>query len=591
MNSRDTRRGSSRRSTSQRRPRQTSSYDEERRRRSRGGAGEVAGGRRLPLVVIVLLAVVAARLVWLQVIDAPRLSARADAMSTTNVAILAKRGTIYDRNGNVLATSVECRTLYCNPRAVGDKNAAAQVLADKLGGQASDYLPTLSQDTTFAYLKRQVDTDVATDVISTLASKDIEGVYTLADVKRVYPYGATAGQVLGFIGTDGHGLSGLELQYDDVLSGTDGEMLVERGRDGSPVAGGASEIHEATDGTDIIVSLDVNVQRVAEEQLAQAMDDTEAKSGNVIVTQPGTGEILAACSWPLFDPTDSSTLTNDALKLMSVSDSYEPGSTFKTLTMAIGYDTGTINKSSTFSVPAQVKVGDDTVTDVDGRDYMMDMTPTEIMRRSSNTGAALVGQAIGADKFAAGIAAFGIGQKTGIDFPGESAGIVPSRDEYTGATTGAAAFGQGIAFPSIQLVRAIGAIANKGTLVTPPFLVQKGSEKADWGQGQQAISSEACESVIGDLREVVLEGTGQEAQVAGYDVVGKTGTGQQALDTGGYLDDSYLSSFIGFANGDDAQVLCYVGLYGTAQHGSAACAPFSAIMSEALTDLSVPTQN
>ncbi len=115
-------------------------------------------------------------------------------------------------------------------------------MADKLGGQASDYLPTLSQDTTFAYLKRQVDTDVATDVISTLASKDIEGVYTLADVKRVYPYGATAGQVLGFIGTDGHGLSGLELQYDDVLSGTDGEMLVERGRDGSPVAGGASEI-------------------------------------------------------------------------------------------------------------------------------------------------------------------------------------------------------------------------------------------------------------------------------------------------------------------------------------------------------------
>lgn len=194
-------------------------------------------------------------------------------------------------------------------------------------------------------------------------------------------------------------------------------MLVERGRDGSPVAGGASEIHEATDGTDIVVSLDVNVQRVAEEQLTQAMDDTEAKSGNVIVTQPGTGEILAACSWPLFDPTDSSTLTNDALKLMSVSDSYEPGSTFKTLTMAIGYDTGTINKSSTFSVPAQVKVGDDTVTDVDGRDYMMDMTPTEIMRRSSNTGAALVGQAIGADKFAAGIAAFGIGQKTGIDFP------------------------------------------------------------------------------------------------------------------------------------------------------------------------------
>ena len=589
MNYRDPRNGSGRTNASRQRSRQTSSYDEERRRRGRGG--EVAGGRRLPVLVIALLAVCAARLVWLQVIDASSLSARAASTTTSNVTIQAKRGTIYDRNGNVLATSVECRTLYCNPNAVTDKNAAASVLADKLGGEASDYLSTLSQDTTFAYLKRQVDTDVATDVVSTLSSEGIQGVYTLADVKRVYPYGATAGQVLGFIGTDGHGLSGLELQYDDVLSGTDGEMVMEHGRDGTPVAGGASEIHEATDGTDIIISIDVNVQRVAEEQLTQAMDDTEAKSGNVIVTQPGTGEILAACSWPLYDPTDPSTLTNDALKLMSVSDSYEPGSTFKTLTMAIGYDTGTITKNSTFAVPAEVKVGDDTVTDIDGRDYTMDMTPTEIMRRSSNTGAALVGQAIGADKFAAGIAAFGIGQKTGIDFPGESAGIVPSRDEYTGATTGAAAFGQGIAFPSIQLVRAIGAIANKGTLVTPHFLVQKGSEKADWGEGQQVISSEACENVIGDLREVVLDGTGVDAQVAGYDVVGKTGTGQQALETGGYLEDSFLSSFIGFANGEDAQVLCYVGLYGTAQHGSAAAAPFSAIMSEALTDLSVPTQD
>ena len=587
MNSRDSRNRPGR--GSDRRPgRARSSYDEARRAREGGSPRQ---GRRIPLLLVILFAVVAVRLVWLQVIDAPSLSAKADATHTSDVTIQAKRGTIYDRNGNVLATSVECRTLYCNPNAVTDKNAAASVLADKLGGSASDYLPTLSQDTTFAYVKRQVDTDVASDVISTLSKDGISGVYSLTDVKRVYPYGSVAGQVLGFIGTDGHGLSGLELQYDDVLSGTDGEMVMERGRDGTPVAGGASEIHEATDGTDIIVSIDVNVQRVAEEQLTQAMSDSEAKTGNVVVTVPKTGEILAACSWPLYDPTDPSTLTNDALKLMSVSDSYEPGSTFKTLTMAIGYDTGTITRNSTFSVPPSVKVGDDTVTDVDKRDYTMDMTPTEIMRRSSNTGAALVGQTIGADKFSAGISAFGIGQKTGIDFPGEAAGIVPSRDEYTGATTGAAAFGQGIAFPSIQLVRAIGAIANKGTLVTPHFLLQKGSEKADWSQTSQAVSSEACESVIADLREVVLDGTGVEAQVAGYDVVGKTGTGQQALDTGEYQEDSFLSSFIGFADGEDASALCYVGLYGTAQHGSAACAPFSAIMSEALTDLSVPKSN
>lgn len=591
MNSRDSRNQRGRtqgpRNTGRR---SRSSYDEE--RAARRGNGPVRGGHfRIPPALLVLFGLVLVRLLWLQVADAGRLSAKADALTTTNVTIQAKRGTIYDRNGNVLATSVECRTLYCNPKAIEDKNAVAAVLADKLGGQASDYLSTLAQDTTFAYLKRQVDTDVAADVTNTLAADNLTGVYALTDVKRVYPYGEVGGQVLGFIGTDGHGLSGLELQYDDLLSGTDGEMLMERGRDGTPVAGGASEIHEATDGTDIIISLDVNIQRVAEEQLTQAMSDTEAKSGNVIVTVPDTGEILAACSWPMFDPSDSSTVTNDALKLMGVSDSYEPGSTFKTLTMAIGYETGTINKNSTFTVPAKVMVGDDGVTDDDGRDYTMDMTPTEIMRRSSNAGAAMVGMAIGADKFSEGIASFGIGQKTGIDFPGESAGIVPSRDEYTGATTGAAAFGQGIAFPSIQLVRAVGAVANKGTLMTPHFLVQKGSEKADWGEGTRILSEETCENVIGDLREVVLDGTGVNAQLAGYDVVGKTGTGQQALDTGGYLDDSFLSSFIGFANGEDASALCYIGVYGTSYHGSAVAKPFSAIMNEALTDLNVPKDN
>lgn len=593
MNSRDSRntRGrNGRPRTTGNRARSTSSYDEERAAR-RGGGSSRGGSFKIPPALLVLFGIVILRLVWLQVIDAGRLSAKADALTTSNVTIQAKRGTIYDRNGNVLATSVECRTLYCNPSIIEDKNAVASVLADKLGGDASDYLSTLSQNTTFAYLKRQVDTDVAADVVNTLASDQINGVYTLADVKRVYPYGETGGQVLGFIGTDGHGLSGLELQYDDILSGTDGEMLMERGRDGTPVAGGVSEIHEPTDGTDIIVSLDVNVQRVAEEQLTQAMSDTEAKSGNVVVTVPDTGEILAACSWPMFDPSDPSTVTNEALKLMSVSDSYEPGSTFKSLTMAIGYETGTINKNSTFTVPAKVMVGDDGVTDDDGRDYTMDMTPTEIMRRSSNAGAAMVGMAIGADKFSEGISSLGIGQTTGIDFPGESAGIVPSRDEYTGATVGAAAFGQGVAFPSIQLVRAVGAIANKGTLVTPHFLVQKGGEKADWGEGAHVLSEQTCENVIGDMREVVLDGTGVKAQLEGYDVVGKTGTGQQALDTGGYLDNSFLSSFIGFANGEDAAALCYVGVYGTSYHGSAVAQNFSAIMNEALTDLNVPKQN
>ena len=575
----------------------------ERERRSRSSYDEVAPHKRLgdsikesPVLMLVtaLFAVVVLRLFWLQVIDSSRLTQIAENNQVDSSVIMAKRGTIYDRNGNVLATSVDCSDICVNPSQVSDKSAVADLFAEKLGGKASDYLTTLSKDTTYAVVAKNVDQDVADDLKSSLTEEQSTVIWLDAKVKRVYPYGSVAGQIIGMVGDDGNGgtkgLTGLELQYNDVLSGTDGSKYVERGSNGQPIAGGTYVINEATDGQDIIISLDVNIQRVAEEQIVQAVEDASGKAGNVIVTEPKTGEILAACSTPLADLTDTSNLTNEALNLTSVSSSYEPGSTFKILTMAIGYETGTITKNTTFTVPASVKVGDDEVTDSDGRDYTMTMTPTEIMRRSSNTGAALVGMAIGADQFSEGIAKFGIGQTTGIDYPGEVAGLVPTRDQYTGATTGAAAFGQGIAFPSVQLVRAVGAIANKGTMVTPHFLVQKGSEKADWGEGTQVVSEETAENVIGDMRAVVQDdGTGAAANIAGYDVVGKTGTGEQASTEGGYVEDSFLSSFIGFANGEDASVLCYVGIYGTAQHGStAAVPPFAAIMNEALTDLSVP---
>lgn len=561
-----------------------------RRVKEAGRAAFAGASSIMPKIVLVLFALVVLRLVWFQVIQTSNLSNTADSEHITSIELLAKRGTIYDRNGNVLATSVECQTIYCNPNAVKDKNHAATILADSLGGKQADYLKVLSQDTTFAYIQKRVDDDVADKIFEQLQGDDIDGIYSLEDVKRVYPYGSVGGQVLGFVGDDGDGLSGLELYYNDILKGANGEMIMERGLTGIPVAGGASEIHEAKDGTDIVISLDVNVQKVAEDNLVQGVADANAESGNVVVTDPKTGEILAACSLPLFDPTDTSTITDASLNLTSVTASYEPGSTFKPIMVAVGYDNGIFNRDTVYNIPAETQVGDDTVTDVDGRDYSMDMSPTEMLKRSSNVGAALFGQAIGADTFAAGIKKFGIGQKTGVDFPGESAGIVLDRSEYTGASLGSMSFGQSLSFPSIQLVRAIGAIANDGVILTPHFLVQKGGSNVDWGEGEQAVSAEAANMVTEDMKVVVNddEGTGKNARIAGYLIAGKTGTGEMASESGGYKEDSFLSSFIGFANADDPDILVYVGIYGTAQHGSTAAAPvFSAIMSEALTDLAV----
>lgn len=573
------------------------SYDVASRRGRNDGFGLDDGfegvARPLFVVLAALVAVVALRLVWLQVIQGPSLAASAAAQRTNVVAVHARRGTIYDRDGNVLAMSQACKTIYCNPQKVNDPNGAARILAEKLGGEASSYLATLRGDSSFSYVRRQVDTDKAKEVEDSLRDAKANGIYFLDDVKRVYPYGAVGSQVLGIVGTDGDGLSGLELYYDDVLKGTDGELVFETGSKGTPIAGTSAQASTAQDGTDIVISLDIDVQEAAERTIAKGTEDFDAESGSVMVTDPKTGQIIAACSTPLYDVTDTSKIEEGATSLKPVSSSFEPGSIFKLLTTAIGIDDGLMGTETTYDVPAYLKVGDDYVSDDDGRDYGMDMSVREILRRSSNAGAALLAQnVIGAERFSEGIARFGIGSYTGIDFPGEVPGLVKTLDQYDGASLGSMSFGQSLAVPLVQMVKAVGALADGGTLHAPHFLVSKGGQEAEWGPAGQAVSAETASAVTDMMRTVVQEGTAVHAQVEGYDVAGKTGTGEQAGETGGYIDYSYVSSLIGFAPASDAKVLVYVGLNGTPYLASASAAPlFSTIMGEALSDLGVAPTN
>lgn len=573
-----------------------SSYDEVPRTSHRGsGSGGTSSSPLalnqfgwVPLIFAGLFLVVILRLLYLQAIDAPRLAAKAHANHTNVITISSKRGTIYDRNGNVLATSEECQTIYVNPKEVADVETTSKILAQDLGGKQDDYKTVLSKNTTFAYIQRKVDMSVAKQLKDNLKKAKQTGIYYLADTKRVYPYGALAGQILGVVGTDGNGLTGLELYYDKILSGTDGQMTMEVGADGTPIAGGASQITEAKNGQDIVLSLDADIQQVAENKITEAVQTYGAESGMVMVTDPKSGEILAACSTPLLNITDPASYTNDQLAFKMVSSSYEPGSMFKVLTMAIAIDNDILTPDSVLTVPAGVKVGDDIVKDDDGRDYTMDMSLTEILRRSSNTGAILVGRADGADKFAEGVEKFGIGSKTGIDYPGEVAGLVTKRSEYTGTTLGAMSFGQGTAMPMIQIVRAISVVANKGVLTTPHFLISKAGEKVDWsGNNKQVISEDTAQKMTKMMQVVVDEGTGAAGKVDGYAVAGKTGTGEQAGENG-YKENVYLSSLIGFANAQDPSVMVYVGLNGTSYLASSSAAPvFSSIMSEALSDMGV----
>ena len=576
------------------------SYDEASRARYRaraqraGGGGSGGSERGLDIVFGILGAVlcaVALRLFWLQVVQARDLSAAAASAHTIYPTLHARRGTIYDRNGNVLAMSVDCSTIYCNPKDVHDPSGLARILAEVLGGTPKDYIGSLTADTTFVYIERQVDQDVAEELQARLLEEGITGIYYLDDTKRVYPYGDVGGQLIGLVNVDGEGTSGLELYYNDVLSGVDGQMIMEIGKGGIPIAGGVSEVTEAVDGADIVISIDIDLQAKCEEEAAAAEERYGSESASIMVTNPRTGEIYAACSTPLATITDRANLDPASLNLRLVSDCYEPGSVFKVLTTSIGFDYGLFEPDTVYNVPPELLVGDDWVKEDTGRDYYVSWSVREILYNSSNPGSAMLGQdVIGAERFALGMERFGIGTPTGIDYPGEVNGLVRTYEEYDGATCGAMSFGQAVAIPMVQLVRAFGAVANDGVLTTPHFAIMIGGEEVDWPAGGRAISVDASNKETDIMRSVMELGTGQRGQVYGYDIAGKTGTGEQAGSGGGYADFNYVASLCGFANADDPDVLVYVGLNGTSYLAYASAAEvFHNVMAEAVTDLSVPS--
>lgn len=579
-----------------RRQRGETSYDEESKRRfgSAGGRfGFGAGGQGLPVVFGILVALVlcvVGRLVFLQLIQGPHYAQEAEDRRTNVIELQARRGTIYDRNGNVLAISEECYDVYCNPQEIDDVAADAQLVAQKLGGDTKVYTELMQKNSSFVYLVRKADKDACDALKSELRSEEHTGIYFLGQTKRVYPFGRVCGQVLGMVDTDGKGVSGIELAYDKVLAGRNGKLTMETGLNGIPIAGGAYEVTDPIDGDDIVLAIDKDVQMFVEEQVEQAILDNNAKSGLCMVCDPRNGEIIAACSTPYADLSNPESLQGEALNLKMISDSYEPGSIFKVLTAAIGIESGTVSANDYFTIPPTIYVGQDLVEDEDGRNKTMDMNLREVLRRSSNVGAALIAEeAIGADALAQGISSFKIGELTGIDYPGEAAGLVKSRAEYDPSSVGSMSFGQGIAFPMVQMVRAISSIAHGGELTIPHFVISVGGEDLSWECNERSVSEATASKVADMMRTVVEEGTGESAAVEGYDVAAKTGTGEQA-ENGTYVKNKYLASLIGFAPTKDAEVLVYVGLNETPYMSYSSAGPvFSAIMGEVLSDLSVPS--
>lgn len=524
------------------------------------------------------------KLVDYQVVNAETYRNEADARRLSAQTLFAMRGTIYDRNGNVLTQSVECENVYINPQLIEDKAEAIDALVDVLGVDRSTVRELVYGDGTFAYVQRQVNQDICDE----LAAREIAGIEFEQTTKRNYPYDSLASQLLGVVNIDNEGISGLEAQYNDVLTGTNGSLVRERALDGSYIAGGAFERVDPSDGMDLVLTIDVDIQRAAEDALAAAVEASDASYGSIIVSDPRSGEILACCSNPTYNPTDLANTDSASMNLRAVTDSYEPGSVFKTLVSGMAIDQDLVSPDTTFEVPAEIEVGSDMVGDADKRDYGLTMTLREIMRRSSNTGMVLVGRAIGADTFDEYLNRYGIRTSSGVDFPGENPGTVRERDEYDGSTLGSMSFGQGIAVAPIRMLRAVSCFANKGVMETPHFVLSRGGEKLDWSEGEESpVSEETAQQVTSMMVTVVDEGTGSGGQIEGYQVAGKTGTAERAGEDG-YQTGVYMASFFGFAPASDPRVVVYVTLDNTPQGSDAASVPFKTVMETALSVMGAP---
>lgn len=532
----------------------------------------------VPILIFAALAlIVFFRLFYLQVIVAGEYSEQAEEARLVSIDVDARRGTIYDRNGTVLAISVDATTVYCNPSEVNDAGRAAQLLSETLGGQIADYLGTLTQSNlSFAYIAQKIDAEVAQDLEAKLDEAQVKGVYFLDDTRREYPNGQVGGQIIGACeiavdeesGTEYYsGISGLEAYYDDILSGTPGRYVAERGQYGVPIPGGVHEDTPAVDGQDIVISLDITLQGYLEERLAQGVADIEGTGGNAVVMDAGTGEIYAAASTPYFNPADRSVVEEGATQLKSVTDLLEPGSIFKTVSTLAVLETGTYGPDDEIFCPSYITADGYTISDAHARGDQT-MTLRQILDQSSNVGISLAVEEMGFQELYDHIVKYGLHKRTGVDYPGEgeagtdALGYLVPFDEWSRVTGYNVSFGQGISVTPLQMTRFYGAIINDGVACTPHFLITKPQtgENPEYATEQIVENTSVLPTMIDMLKTVVTDGTGTAAAIDGFEVAGKTSTAEiYDEENGGYRKGVYNICFTGFLADSSSQLVCFVG--------------------------------
>lgn len=533
------------------------------------------------VVISILFSLIFVRLFYVQVINGTNLQNKALSQWTRDLPLTAERGSIKDRNGSSLAISYTTYNVYVRGRQVDDANKTAKYLSEKLQLDYSSTFEKVSNvNVSEVLLKMQVDKNVAVEIFN----KNLKGVYLSESVSRYYPYGNLMTQILGFTTIDNVGQAGMEAYYNDILKGMEGYSLVQSDLQGKEIYNSLNSYMPSTPGFNIDMTIDVNIQLAVEQTLEKLMQEQKAKSATAIVMDPNTGEILAMSSKPSFDlnnvPRNDVNALMEMMKNQAIISVYEPGSTFKILTMASCLDAGVAHLSDGFYCPGYNIVDGQKIKCWKSVGHGSE-TLTDGLCNSCNTVFTTLALRMGLDKMYEYFEKFGLGKQTGISFLGESGGILMNKDNVKNVDLARMGFGQAIAVTPLQLITAISACVNGGKLLKP-YMVSKiyndegiiASENNPTVVGQ--VVSKEVSDIINDMLEETVSKAGKYTFVEGYEIGGKTGTTQKYAD--GKIAGTYISSFIGTypASKPEYVVLIVVDEPGTgAYYGSVVASPYA----------------
>ena len=535
------------------------------------------------LVSIVILIAIIIKVFYIQVFAYEKLNTLAESLWSRELPIKADRGEIVDRNGEILATNVTTVSLVVVPGQIDDPKRVAKDLSDILGTDYQDMLKHVTKSTSIERVHpegRGLDYEIA-EKIDALG---YDGVYLLKESKRYYPYETVLSHVLGYVGIDNQGLSGLELYYDEYLTGADGAIKYFSDGKGNKLE--LTEVYEApTSGITLELSIDINLQLAIENELDNAISKYNPEQALIVAMDPDTGEILAMASRPNFDSNNYGDYKTEVInRNLPIWMTYEPGSTFKIITLSAALEEQTINLfEDTFTDTGSINVDGSTIHCWKAGGHGT-QTMLEVVENSCNPGFVRIGETLGVETLMDYIDKYGFGDKTGIDLNGESTGILFDPDAMGPVELATTSFGQGISVTPIQQIRAVSAAINGGLLYTPhmvkAFLESETNsliEKIEPEVTRQVISEETSSLVRYALESVVANGSGKNAYIENYRVGGKTGTAQKVVN-GSYLDGNYILSFMGFMPADDPEIVVYVAIdnpKGVTQYGGVVSAPIA----------------